>query len=102
MGKDDLNVHVLQYKNWCSPKPDRWFFYLLWLSEDLPIGRILSEKKYEGTGLISEKTDVLYVELNKRMEAATGSYSVTGDSLQYIYSAPVTKNHQNPIKMFSS
>ena len=26
---------------------------------------------------------------------AIGSYSVTGDSLQYIYSAPVTKNHRN-------
>ena len=29
------------------------------------------------------------------MEVATGSYSVTGDSLQYIYSVPVTKNHRN-------
>ena len=45
---------------------------------------------------------LLYAELKERAEAATGSYSVTGDSLQYIYSAPVTKNHQNPIKMFSS
>ena len=44
------------------------------------------KKKYEGTGLISEKTKVLYAELNERAEAATGSYSVTGDSLQYIYS----------------
>ena len=26
---------------------------------------------------------------------AIGSYSVTGDSLQYIYSVPVTKNHRN-------
>ena len=49
-------------------------------------------KKYGGTGLISEKTEVLYAELNKRAEAATGSYSVTGDSLQYIYSLPMTKN----------
>ena len=39
--------------------------------------------------------EVLYAELNKWAEAATGSYSVTGDSLQYIYSVPVTKNHQN-------
>ena len=52
-------------------------------------------KKYGGTGLISEKTEVLYAELNKREKAATGSYSVTGYSLQYIYSVPVTKNHQN-------
>ena len=39
--------------------------------------------------------EVLYAELNKRAEAATSSYSVTGDSLQYIYSVPVTKNHRN-------
>ena len=43
-------------------------------------------KKYEGTGLISEKMKVLYAELNERAEAATGSYTVTGDSLKYIYS----------------
>ena len=47
------------------------------------------------TGLISEKTEALYAELNERAEAATNSYFVTGDFLQYIYSAPVTKNHQN-------
>ena len=63
------------------------------LSEDLSIGRILSEKKSGGTGLISEKTETLYAELNERAEAATSSYSVTGDFLQYIYSALVTKNH---------
>ena len=39
--------------------------------------------------------EVLYAELNKRAEAATSSYSVTGDSLNYIYSVLVTKNHQN-------
>ena len=62
---------------------------------DLSIGRILSEKKIGCTGLISEKTKVLYAELKERAEAATGSYSVTGDSLQYTYAVPVTKNHQN-------
>ena len=46
-------------------------------------------------GLISEKTEVLYAELNERAEAATSSYSVTGDFLQYIFSVPVTKNHRN-------
>ena len=56
---------------------------------------MLSEKKYGGTGLILGKTEVLYAELNERAEAATGSYSVTGDSLQYIYSVPVSKNHRN-------
>ena len=55
--------------------------------------RILSEKKYGGMGLISEKTEVLYTELNERAEAATGSYSGTGDSLQHIYSVPASKNH---------
>ena len=39
--------------------------------------------------------EVLYIELNERAEAATGSYSKTGDSLQHIYSVPVSKNHQN-------
>ena len=46
-------------------------------------------------GLISEKTEVLYAEPNERAEAATGNYSVTGDSLQYIYSVPVSKNYWN-------
>ena len=53
------------------------------------------KKKYGGTGLISEKPEVLYAELNERAEAATGSNSVTSDSLRYIYSVPVTKNHRN-------
>ena len=39
--------------------------------------------------------EVLYTELNKRAEAATNSYSVTGDSLQHIHSVPVSKNHWN-------
>ena len=52
-------------------------------------------KKYGGTGLISEKPEVLCAELIERAEAATSSYSVTGDSLQYIYSVPVSKNHRN-------
>ena len=53
------------------------------------------KKKYRGRGLISEKAEVLYAELNERAEAAIGSYSVTGDSLQYIYSVPGNKNHRN-------
>ena len=55
----------------------------------------MSEKKYGCTGSISEKTEVLYAELNERAEVATGSYSVTRDSLQYIYSVSATKNHRN-------
>ena len=58
MRKDDLNVHVFQNRNWCSP--------------------------YGGKGLISEKTEALYAELNERMEAATSSYTATDRFLQYI------------------
>ena len=70
-------------------------FFLTLTVEDLSIGRILTGKEYRCTGLISEETEVLYAEHNERPEAATGSYSVTGDSLQYIYSVPVSKNHRN-------
>ena len=42
-------------------------------------------KKYGGTGLISKKTEALYAKLNEIVEAATSSYSSTGDFLQYIY-----------------
>ena len=52
-------------------------------------------KKGEGTGLISEKKEVLYAELNERVGAATGSFCVTGDSLQYIHFLPVTENYRN-------
>ena len=67
------------------------------MSKNLSIGRTLSEKKYGDTGLISEKTEALYEELNERAEAATSSYSAKAlftDFLQYIYSVLVTKNHQ--------
>ena len=33
------------------------------------------KKKCGGTGLISEKTEALYVELNEREEAATNNFS---------------------------
>ena len=46
-------------------------------------------KNYGNTELISEKTEAFYAEFNEKAEAATGSYSVTGDSLQNIYSVPV-------------
>ena len=39
--------------------------------------------------------EVLYAEHNDKAEGAPGSYSVTGDSLQYIYFVPVTKNRRN-------
>ena len=63
-------------------------------TEDHSIGRSLSEKKCRDTGLVSEKTEALYAELNERVEAATSSYSATGKFLQYIYSVLVAKNHQ--------
>ena len=54
-------------------------------------------------GLISEKTKVFYVELNERAEAATSSYSATGDFSQYIYSVLVAENQKKiPIMVFSS
>ena len=33
-------------------------------AEDHSIGKVLSEKKYGGTGLVSEKTEALFAELN--------------------------------------
>ena len=60
------------------------FFFELWLSEDLSIESILSVKRYGSTGLISEKTEALYAEFNERAEAATSSYSVTDDFLEFI------------------
>ena len=35
-----------------------------------------------GAGLTPEKTETLYAELNERAEAATSSYSVTGNLLE--------------------
>ena len=63
-------------------------------TEDHSIGKILSEKKYGGTGLVSEKTEALFAELNERVEEAPSSYSATSEFLQYIYSMLIEKNHQ--------
>ena len=54
----------------------------------------LSEKKYGGTELISDKTEALYVELNERAEAATSSYSAPSDFSQYTYSVLVAENQK--------
>ena len=59
------------------------------------IRKDLKLKKIWGYGLIYEKMEALYAELNERAEAATRSFSVAGDILQYIYPLPVTKNHEN-------
>ena len=37
----------------------------------------------------------MHAELNERAEVATSSYSVTGDSLEYIYFVLLTKNHRD-------
>ena len=50
-----------------------------------------------GTGLISEKTEAFCVELNKREEAATSSYSAPGDFSQYTYSVLVAKNQDQGV-----
>ena len=73
----DLNMHVFQNRNWepFHRKEFKW-------------------KKYGCTGLVSEKTDALYAELNEKVEAATSSCSATGEFLHYIYTVPVAKNDQ--------
>ena len=45
-----------------------------------------------GAGLVSEKTKALYAKLNETVEAATSSYSATGELLGYIYFVLVAKN----------
>ena len=66
MRKDDLNVHVFQNRNWgpFHRKEFKW------------------KKIYGGTGLVYEKMEALHVEPNERVEAATKSYSATGEFLQ--------------------
>ena len=44
-------------------------------------------------GLLSEKTEALYAELNERVEAATSGCFAEVDFLQYIYWELVVKNH---------
>ena len=82
MWKDDQNVHVFHYINWCSPKCERLFFSYLWLTKDPSMGNILREKRYGGTGLLSEKTKAMHVEFNERAEVVTSSYSAAVEYLQ--------------------
>ena len=85
-------MHIFHYKNWCSSKSDWWFFFLT-LTVRGPYHRKAFKWKNGGKGLLSEKTEALYVELNERAEPATRKYSVTGNFLQYIYFVPVAKNN---------
>ena len=77
--KDGLNKHVFRNKKWCSTKSDRWFFFLFLTVRGTFHRKDFRWKNIRGTGLISEKTEALYAKLNKRAEAATSSYSVTGN-----------------------
>ena len=46
------------------------YTYFKTKTDNHSVGRSLTEKKYGGTGLVSEKTEALYAELNERVEAA--------------------------------
>ena len=91
MRKDDPNVS--QNRNWYNPKSGRLFFSMIVRG---PFHRtdFNWKKKCGFTGLISEKPEAFYAKLNKRAEAATKTYSTTGDFLQYFYSMLVAKNYQ--------
>ena len=58
-------------------------------------------KKKWGTGLIYDKTETMCTELNKRAEAATCSYSATGNFFT-IYCVCDKESSEDPIKAFSS
>ena len=57
----------------------------------------------QGTGLVSEKAEALYAELNERAEAAISSCSATGEVLQYIYYICTCgqESSEDPIKVLS-
>ena len=59
-----------------------YFFSYLWLTEDPSMGNILSEKRYGGTGLLSEKTKAMHVQFNERAEVVTSSFSAAVEYLQ--------------------
>ena len=93
MRNNDLNVYVFQIRNWCSTKSDRRFFFLTFTVRRTFRRKDFKWKKYGVTGLFSEKMEAMDVEINERLEAATGSYSAAVDFSYYIYSVLVTKNH---------
>ena len=77
MRKDDLNVTYSNTKTVVAQNLIDDFFSVTVRG---PFHRKdFKWKKYGSAGLIFEKTAVLYAELNERAEAATSSYSVTGD-----------------------
>ena len=67
-------------------------FFFLTLTVRGPFHKKYSKwKKIRGYGVNFWKKEALYVELNERAVAAIGSYSVTGNFLQYIYSVPMLR-----------
>ena len=79
MQKDDLNVHVFHYKNWCSPKSDRWFFSLT-----------LTVRPYHRQDFKWKEIWVYGVNFWKNRSFACRTWWI----YIYIYSVPMTKNHQ--------
>ena len=77
-----LRVHAKRWPKWARISKQR-------------LRTIHWRKKYGGAELVSEKTEAMYAELNETVEAATSSYSATGEFLRHIYSVLVAKNHQN-------
>ena len=74
-------------------------FFLTLTVRGSPDRKDFKRKTIGGMGLIFERTEALYTELNERAEAASSRYSATCDFLQFIYFVLVAKN---PIKVFSS
>ena len=65
--KDDLNVHIFQNRNWCSPKSDQLFFFWLWQS-DPSIGRILGGKNLGVQGCFLKKQKLCMQNLMKEQK----------------------------------
>ena len=84
--------YVFQNKNWCSAKFGQWFFWLS-LSEDLSIGKILSEKNIWDYGVNFWKNGSFVCKLNEIAEAVPSIDSAADDFLQFIYSVLVAKNY---------
>ena len=60
-------------------KTCRWnLFKFSWVVHYRKIYKNFKWENYGGTELVSEKSAVLYAELNEKAEAVTDSYSVTG------------------------
>ena len=90
-----LNWYVSEIKKIYPHQKDIGFPVLIGKDHaDLLLHRDFNQgQNRTGTGLLSEKTEALYAELNERAEAATSGCFAEVDFLQYIYSELVVKNH---------